>query len=142
MARRSKRRTRHTEVRRSPMPDITPIVNVALVLLIVFMVVMPLIQEGVLVETPEARNAQEIVEQLGAESLILSIQEDGSLYINLHQVARADLKRELVRAYHGKEGEPIIVKGAKNLPYREILDLMEICQEIGAPGVDLMVKKP
>ena len=74
------------------MPDITPIVNVALVLLIVFMVVMPLIQEGILVETPEARNAQEIVEQLGAESLILSIQEDGSLYINLHQVARADLK--------------------------------------------------
>ena len=132
MARRSKRRTRHADVRRSPMPDITPIVNVALVLLIVFMVVMPLIQEGILVETPEARNAQEIVEQLGAESLILSIQEDGSLY----------LKRELVRAYHGKEGEPIIVKGAKNLPYREILDLMEICQKIGAPGVDLMVKKP
>ena len=55
------------------MPDITPIVNVALVLLIVFMVVMPLIQEGILVETPEARNAQEIVEQLGSESLILSI---------------------------------------------------------------------
>ena len=142
MARLSKPRTRHAEVRRSPMPDITPIVNVALVLLIVFMVVMPLIQEGILVETPEARNAQEIVEQLGAESLILSIQEDGSLYINLHQVERADLKRELAKAYHGKEGEPIIVKGSKNLPYREILDLMEICQEVGAPGVDLMVKKP
>ena len=142
MARRSKHRTRYTQVRRSPMPDITPIVNVALVLLIVFMVVMPLIQEGILVETPAARNAQELVEQLGAEHLILSIQEDGSLYINLHQVARADLKGELVRAYHGKEGEPIIVKGAKNLPYREILDLMEICREIGAPGVDLMVKKP
>jgi len=123
------------------MPDITPIVNVALVLLIVFMVVMPLIQEGILVETPEARHAQEIVEQLGADRLIVSIRDDSSLYINLHPVARADLKRELARAYHGKEGEPIIVKGSKNLPYREILNLLEICQEIGAPGVDLMVQK-
>jgi biopolymer transport protein TolR len=123
------------------MPDVTPIVNVALVLLIVFMVVMPMIQEGITVETPQAQNAEEIVEQLGQESLILSIQEDGSLYINLHQVARADLKRELATAYQGREGKPVIIKGSKNLPYQEILELMKICQGIGAPGVDLMAKK-
>ena len=140
MARRTIR-TRQAETRRSPMPDITPIVNVALVLLIVFMVVMPMIQEGITVETPEAKNAEEIVEQLGEESLILSIQEDGSLYINLHQVARADLKRELATAYQGKEGKAVIIKGSKNLPYQEILELMEICQGVGAPGVDLMAKK-
>jgi biopolymer transport protein TolR len=123
------------------MPDVTPIVNVALVLLIVFMVVMPMIQEGIIVETPKAKNAEEIVEQLGEESLVLAIQEDGSLFINLHQVARADLKKELAQAYHGKEGKPVIIKGAKNLPYQEILELMEICQGVGAPGVDLMAKK-
>ena len=123
------------------MPDVTPIVNVALVLLIVFMVVMPMIQEGIVVETPEAQSAEEIVEQLGEESLVLSIQEDGSLYINLHEVPRADIKSELAEAYHGKESKPIIIKGYKNLPYQEILELMEICQGVGAPGVDLMAKK-
>ena len=80
------------------MPDVTPIVNVALVLLIIFMVVMPMIQEGIVVPMPKAQNAEEIVEQIGEESLILAIQEDGSLYINLHQVERQDLKKELAKA--------------------------------------------
>jgi biopolymer transport protein ExbD/biopolymer transport protein TolR len=109
------------------MPDVTPIVNVALVLLIIFMVVMPMIQEGIIVEMPKAQNTQEIVEQLGEESVVLAIQEDGSLYINLHQVERQDLKKELAKAYHGKEDKPIIIKGSRNLPYQDILELMEIC---------------
>lgn len=141
MARRTRRRTRNRGARKSPMPDVTPIVNVALVLLIIFMVVMPMIQEGIVVPMPKAQNAEEIVEQIGEESLVLAIQEDGSLYINLHQVERQDLKKELAKAYHGKENKPIIIKGAKNLPYQDILELMEICQGVGAPGVDLMAKK-
>ena len=142
MAKRGRRRrTQVSEQRKSPMPDITPIVNVALVLLVIFMIVMPMIQEGIIVETPEADNAKEIVEQVGEESLVLSIQGDGSLYINLHQVDRPSLKKELALAYHGKEGKPIIIKGARNLPYQEILELMEICQGVGAPGVDLIAQK-
>lgn len=141
MVRRTRRRTPNNGARKSPMPDVTPIVNVALVLLIIFMVVMPMIQEGIVVPMPKAQNAEEIVEQIGDESLVLAIQEDGSLYINLHQVERQDLKKELAKAYHGKENKPIIIKGAKNLPYQDILELMEICQGVGAPGVDLMAKK-
>ncbi len=141
MARRTRRRNGQREARKSPMPDVTPIVNVALVLLIIFMVVMPMIQEGIIVEMPKAQNTQEIVEQLGEESVVLAIQEDGSLYINLHQVERQDLKKELAKAYHGKEDKPIIIKGSRNLPYQDILELMEICQGVGAPGVDLMAKK-
>ena len=141
MARRLRRRSAGARPRKNPMPDVTPIVNVALVLLIVFMVVMPMIQEGIVVKTPKAENAAEIVEQIGEESVVLSIKEDGSLYINLHQVSRDALKKELALAYHGKESRPIVIKGARNLPYREILQLMEICQGVGAPGVDLMAKK-
>ena len=122
------------------MPDITPIVNVALVLLIVFMVIMPMVREGIEVDTPEAENAEQLSEN-SEHLVVLSIRRDGALFVNLTEVGRPRLKQELALAYRGQEGNPIIIKGAKNLPYREILALMEVCQAVGAPVVDLMAGK-
>ena len=122
------------------MPDVTPLVNVALVLLIVFMVVMPIIQEGITVDTPEAVNAAEIVDH-SEQHVVLSIKQDGSLYIDMERVERSELRAKLASAYQGREELPIIIKGARNLPYSEILGLVEICQNLGASGVELMAKK-
>ena len=72
---------------------------------------------------------------------MLSVQDDGTLFVNLTKVDKTQLKGELVRAYQGQEGSPIIIKGARNLQYKEILELMEVCQGIGAPAVDLLAKK-
>ncbi len=122
------------------MPDITPIVNVALVLLIVFMVIMPMVREGIEVDTPRADHSEQLTEN--AENLVvLSIRQDGTLYVNLTAVDKRQLKQELALAYRGQEGNPIIITGAKNLPYKDILDLMETCQAVGASAVDLMAKK-
>lgn len=122
------------------MPDITPVVNVALVLLIVFMVVMPMIREGIEVETPEARTPEQL-EEAAEQLVVVSVQSDGALFVNLTQVDRTTLKDELALAYRGQEGSPVIIKGARHLPYSEILELMEVCQAVGAPSVDLMAKK-
>jgi biopolymer transport protein ExbD len=121
------------------MPDITPIVNVALVLLIVFMVVTPMIREGIEVETPEA----EVVEQLSEaeQSVVLAVQADGTMYVNLKLVKSHTLESELALAYRGHEGKPVVIKGAQNLPYKDILTLMDICKGIGAPAVDLVARK-
>ena len=141
MARRNKR----SRVSNGPqglrvMPDITPIVNVALVLLVVFMVIMPMVREGIEVDTPKADNSEQLADK--AEQLVvLSIRQDGSLYVNLNRVDWPTLKPELSLAYRGQEGKPIIVKGAKNLLYKDVLRLMEVCQAVGAPAVDLMAKK-
>ena len=62
MAKRHQRRTLEDRPRRSPLPDVTPVVNVALVLLIVFMVVTPMIREGIEVETPEAEGVEQLSE--------------------------------------------------------------------------------
>lgn len=141
MARRKRRRrTLMGGKRRNAMPDITPIVNVALVLLIVFMVIMPMVREGIEVDTPLADHSEQLQES--AENLVVvSIRRDGALFVNLNEVDKPQLKQELALAYRGQEGHPIIIKGAKNLPYRDILELMEVCQAVGAPAVDLMAKK-
>jgi len=90
------------------MPDITPVVNVALVLLIVFMVVMPMIREGIDVETPEAKTPDQL-EEAAEQLVVLSVKEDGSLFVNLTQVDKGTLKDELALAYRGLEGSPVII---------------------------------
>lgn len=141
MARRYKRmRMIKGSQRTKAMPDITPIVNVALVLLIVFMVVMPMVREGIDVDTPDADNSEQLAES-AEQQVVLSIKQDGTLYVNLNEVDWPMLKQELSLAYRGQEGNPIIIKGAKNLLYKDILKLMEVCQTVGAPAVDLMARK-
>ena len=134
------RRRRVIARRVSALPDITPIVNVALVLLIVFMVVTPMIREGIMVETPKAKHSEESAE--GAErDVVLSLKADGTLYVNLKRVPWNALAKELALAYRGKEGRPIVVKGERSLEYEEILRLMEACRGVGAPGVDMVAEK-
>ena len=140
MARRERRRTRLGRPRLDPMPDITPIVNVALVLLVIFMIVMPILREGIEVETPVALHADRL-EESEENRVVLSIRADGSMYVNLVSVDDRSVKAELARAYRGQEGGPVVIKGARNLPYQEILELMEICQGIGAPSVDLLARR-
>ena len=134
------RRRRVVARRVSALPDITPIVNVALVLLIVFMVVTPMIREGITVETPKAEHSEESAE--GADKdVVLSLKADGALYVNLKRVSWNTLARELALAYRGKEGRPIVVKGERSLEYEEVTRLMEACRDVGAPGVDLVAEK-
>ena len=134
-------RRRRAEARRvSAFPDITPIVNVALVLLIVFMVLTPMIREGILVETPEAKHSQETSEA-AEKDVILSLKADGSLYVNLKRVTWSTLGGELALAYRGMEGRPVTIKGERSLQYKEVVQLMQACRDVGAPGVDLVAKK-
>ena len=132
--------TLRSRPRKSPMADVTPLVNVALVLLIVFIVVMPMIQEGIRVDTPEAANLSEIVEQ-GEDYIVLSFKADGTIYINNREVPLEQLREELSMEYQGKEEQPIVIKGSRSRPYSDVLRLIEICQHVGASTVELMAKK-
>ena len=124
----------------SAFPNVTPLVNVALVVLIIFMIVIPTIREGVLVKTPEAKHSQ----QLSSEeegNVTVSIKEDGSMYVNLKKVSWNNLRKELEIAYRGREAHPIIIKGGETLIYDDVLKIMEVCRNVGAPGVELVAKK-
>jgi len=122
------------------MPDVTPLVNVALVLLIVFIVVMPMIQEGIRVDTPEAAHLTQIVEE-GQDYVVISYQADGSIYLNMRQVPLERLREELAAEYQGKEEQPIVIKASRSRPYSDILQVVEICQNVGASTVELMAKR-
>ncbi|MBK8170253.1 MAG: biopolymer transporter ExbD [Sandaracinaceae bacterium] len=124
--------------RATPAMNVTPLVDVVLVLLIIFMVVVPKLQKGAQVDLPAVLNIDE--EQRGrTDPVTLSVQSDGSLYYERDRLPEAEFESRL-RAFH--ESEPlrrIVLRGDRNVQYGRMRVLYGICQRIGFPGVALQV---
>lgn len=121
--------------------NITPLVDVMLVLLIVYMVMVAMIRQGVPVQLPDALNARTTSLENQDKIITLSLNENKEVFVNLKQVDMAYLDRELAIAYQGREGQPVLIKGAKSLLYGDVLQLMNTCRLLGIAGVELVAKK-
>ena len=121
--------------------NITPLVDVMLVLLIVYMVMVAMIRQGVPLDLPDALNARTTSLENQDKIITLSLNEDKEVFVNLKQVDIANLDRELAIAYQGREGQPVLIKGAKTLLYGDVLQLMNTCRQLGIAGVELVAKK-
>jgi biopolymer transport protein TolR len=119
--------------------NVTPLVDVMLVLLIIFMVTAPLIQQGVEVSLPEARaKAVEAEEQ----KLVLSIRADKTMYLGTSDDAAKipldgleDKLRANVRAQRDKE---LYLYADKGLPYGFVVDVMATVQRAGIVNVGMI----
>jgi biopolymer transport protein TolR len=109
--------------RHSPMHEInvTPFVDVMLVLLIIFMVTAPLLTAGVPLELPEAKGQQL---QSNKEPLTISVQRDGKIFIQETQVGLDEIAGKLKAIAKGGYDEPIFVRGDKGLDYGTVMKVM------------------
>lgn len=121
--------------------NITPLVDVMLVLLIVYMVMVAMIRQGVPLDLPDAINARTTSLENQDKIITLSLNEEKEVFVNLKQVELANLDRELAIAYQGREGQPVLIKGAKTLLYGDVLQLMNTCRQLGIAGIELVAKK-
>lgn len=122
--------------------NVTPLVDVALVLLITYMVITAMIRQGINVEVPLAQHATNRSTGDQDKLTTIAINDQKAMFLNMKPVADLNqLERELMLAYRGHEGQPLILKGARNLEYGDILGLMNVCRQIGVAEVELMAKK-
>lgn len=122
-----------------PMSDInvTPFVDVMLVLLIIFMVAAPLMMVGVPLQLPKTTAAKVTPPR---EPLVVSIDKDGKLFIRKDPVEEADLIPRL-QALRGNEPETAIyVRGDKTLEYGRIMDLMSLVGKAGFGKISLVAE--
>jgi biopolymer transport protein TolR len=102
--------------------NITPFVDVMLVLLIVFMVTAPMLAAGMLVDLPKAKSARPLDPR---EPVIVTVGKDGKLYVGRDEVARG----ALTQAVRGKLGDDpnrqIYVRGDREVIYGEIIGVMD-----------------
>lgn len=129
--------------------NVVPYIDVMLVLLIIFMITAPLLNQGVNVDLPKA-SAQPLKTQ-DKEPIIVSVDAQGLYYLNiaanpqqpldasalLNQVAA-----ELQTAKQQGAAQPVMVKGDKRVDYGKVVQAMVILQQAGADNVGLITEQP
>ncbi len=115
--------------------NITPMVDVMLVLLIIFMITAPLLVAGVPVELPNTSAARISQPQ---KPIIVSLGADGSIFIREEQVTRDTLLPRL-QAMRAAEGDAVVyVRADKNRAYGEVMEILGRVGESGYPRVSLL----
>jgi biopolymer transport protein TolR len=119
--------------------NVTPLVDVMLVLLIIFMVTAPLIQQGVEVSLPEARAKAVDAEE---QKLVLSIKSDKSLYLGTSEDAARipfDALEDKLRANtRAMKDHELYLMADKALPYGYVVDVMATVQRAGITNVGMI----
>ncbi len=119
--------------------NVTPFVDVMLVLLVIFMVTAPLLQYGVEVDLPEpSRQALEIPQ----EQVVLSIQKDRTIFVDRYKVALKDLGPKLKVIYQGKKEKEIFLNADQTVPYGFVVKVMSVVRESGIDRMGLITESP
>ena len=118
--------------------NVTPFVDVMLVLLIIFMVTAPMMIEGVNVSLPEATSEPLSAKQ---DPLIITIDKNNLLYINDYQVTLDFLQEKLIKILDGRVGQEVYLKADKTISYGVVVRVMS---EIKGAGIEKlgMVTEP
>jgi biopolymer transport protein TolR len=118
--------------------NVTPLVDVMLVLLIIFMVAAPMMVQGIPVALPKT-TSEPLTED--KEHLVISVDRSQQIYINDYKVALEALEAKLKRIYEGKPDQRVYLRADKNVPYGLVARVMS---EVKNAGVDKlgMVTEP
>ena len=119
--------------------NITPLVDVVLVLLIIFIVVTPMLTRGADVLVPAADNADS--KDDSSDDLIISVQRNGNLWLNSQLTDEDTLTTELEKILLAEPFKPILIKGDFQARYADVRKVMAVCEKTGAKNVSLMTDK-
>jgi len=110
--------------------NVTPFVDVMLVLLIIFMVTAPMMMEGINVSLPEASSKPLVLEK---KPLVISINADNNIFINDFNVTVERLGEKLLKILDGKTNREVFLKADKNISYGMVVRVMS---EIKGAGIE------
>jgi biopolymer transport protein ExbD len=127
-----------------PMADInvTPMADIMIVLLIIFMVITPMLQKGVDVKLPQAGNTKERKDE--PKSIVVAIRKDTTTYLGSQKLDDQNQLQPLVkeRLQDLPEGARMIyLKADDQLPYAEVMKVMDLCREAGVEEVALIAER-
>ena len=125
--------------------NVVPYIDVMLVLLVIFMVTAPLMNQGIKIDLPQS-DSKPLDVDADELPLVISVKKDSTYYINVGNEEKP-IALEYLGEQAGKiiEANPTIevfVEGDKSLPYEVIINLMNILQLAGATNVNLITEPP
>jgi biopolymer transport protein ExbD len=122
--------------------NVTPMADVMLVLLIIFMITTPLLQSGITVNLPKAKNPLDAPEADSNEAVVIAVNREGKLYLKKTQTSDEELYKYLLERFSGGEiNRTIFLKADTALAYGRVVQIVNGCRRSGVERIGLMAEK-
>jgi biopolymer transport protein TolR len=120
--------------------NVTPLVDVMLVLLIIFMVATPMLHQGIQVALPraDARNLPLKVQ----DPIVLSINRDGEVFLRDARVPLAELADRIKDRLAGRPDDTVFLKGDRGVPYGRVIEVLDRLHRSGIVHVGMVTERP
>jgi len=118
--------------------NVTPLVDVCLVLLIIFMVVTPMLQKGVPVNLPITEDPEKTPDT--EKQLLISVKDDGTVYVGSKVIRKEEVQSAIEEIHTRTPDREVAVKGDRKVPYGAVLDVLKACREVGFNDVGLIAQ--
>ncbi len=116
--------------------NVTPLVDVMLVLLIIMMIIAPLLQQGVSLKLPVAGNSGEKPET--QDQTVLAIDASKRYYVNAKEVQKSDMQRRIQEVLETKSQKIVIIKADDDVEYGAVMEAMDALRAVGIEDLGLI----
>jgi biopolymer transport protein ExbD len=121
--------------------NVTPMVDIMLVLLIIFMVVTPLLQKGVSVDLAKTRNPREMREADRDDAIVVAVTRDGKIFLADQQLPKETLQDKVRDLLQAKVDKTVYIRSDRRAKYGEIVDVVDIVRTSGVDTVGLLTTR-
>ena len=121
-------------------PNVVPLCDILLVLLIIFMVIMPVSQKGIDVQLPETQSQSEGSSQQSKSGIVLTLERDQTLTLNRDPVTLDMLEDKLRETYQTRSDKTIFIRADKSVLYKDVLKLIDIAKGSGIEVLGVMTQ--
>ncbi len=119
--------------------NVTPLVDVMLVLLIIMMLVAPMLQQGVSVKLPQASNSADKPET--QEQTVVAVTSDRRVYLNGVPIQEAELGTKIQTLMETRKEKVVLIKGDEEAPYSSIMGAMDRLREANIENIGLITER-
>ena len=121
--------------------NVTPMVDIMLVLLIIFMVITPMLQKGVSVDMAKATNPREMREADQDDAVVVAVTRDGKIYLGSDQLVMQQLAERIQDLLAAKVDKTVYVKSDRRAKYGGVVGVVDTVRSAGVDTLGLLTDK-
>jgi biopolymer transport protein ExbD len=122
-------------------PNVIPMADIMLVLLIIFMVVTPMLQKGVSVDMAKVNNAQDMQDADKDDAIIVAVTRDGHLYLGSTQVGLSEITSKVKDLLANRLDKTVFVRSDQRAKYGDVVKAVDEVRSAGVDKIGLLTEK-